>query len=204
VNILNGPNRISQRLWVAPSVGESQWLKRLREAPADDLQVLFSHSRAHHSPYPQIPARLVQRIEEIREHPPENLQRTPGPRAILYYLHRDQELLAQGLSLPRSTRTSWRILRQLGCILDPPGRHHRPQHRPEPMEEIQLDFKDATSVPPDPDGKQQHVVEICNVVDAGTSTWLMAEARSDFHAESAASNGGTVSHPLWVSSSHDL
>ncbi len=112
--------------------------------------------------------------------------------------------LAQGLSLPRSTRTSWRILRQLGCILDPPGRHHRPQHRPEPMEEIQLDFKDATSVPPDPDGKQQHVVEICNVVDAGTSTWLMAEARSDFHAESAASNGGTVSHPLWVSSSHDL
>jgi len=72
------------------------------------------------------------------------------------------------------------------------------------MEEIQLDFKDATSVPPDPDGKQQHVVEICNVVDAGTSTWLMAEARSDFHAESAASNGGTVSHPLWVSSSHDL
>lgn len=53
------------------------------------------------------------------------------------------------------------------------------------MEEIQLDFKDATSVPPDPDGKQQHVVEICNFVDAGTSTWLMAQARSDFHAESA-------------------
>ena len=53
------------------------------------------------------------------------------------------------------------------------------------MEEIQLDFKDATSVPPDPDGKQQHVVEICNFVDAGTSTWLMAEARSDFHAETA-------------------
>jgi hypothetical protein len=45
--------------------------------------------------------------------------------------------------------------------------------------------KDATSVPPDPDGKQQHVVEICNFVDAGTSTWLMAEARSDFHAETA-------------------
>jgi hypothetical protein len=45
--------------------------------------------------------------------------------------------------------------------------------------------KDATSVPPDPDGKQQHMVEILNFVDAGTSTWLMAEARTDFHAETA-------------------
>jgi hypothetical protein len=53
------------------------------------------------------------------------------------------------------------------------------------MEEIQLDFKDATSVPPDPDGKQQHVVEMCHCVDAGTSTWLMAEARADFHAVTA-------------------
>ena len=52
------------------------------------------------------------------------------------------------------------------------------------MEEIQLDFKDATSVPPDPDGKQQQM-EICNFVDAGTSTWLMAQARSDFNAETA-------------------
>lgn len=40
-------------------------------------------------------------------------------------------------------------------------------------------------MPPDPDGKQQHVVEILNFVDAGTSTWLMAEARPDFHAETA-------------------
>jgi hypothetical protein len=127
----------------------------------------------------------VQRIVEIREQPPENRKLTPGPRAILYYLHRDQELQAQGVSLPRSTRTVWRILRQLGCILDAPHRHHRPQERPDPLEEIQLDFKDATSVPPDPDGKQQHVVEVLNFVDAGTSTWLQAEARTDFHAETA-------------------
>jgi hypothetical protein len=162
-----------------------KWLKRLRKAPPDDLEVLLSHSRAHHTPYPQVHPRIIQRIVEIREHPPENLQRTPGPRAILYYLHRDQELQAQRLSLPRSTRTIWRILRKFGCILDAPHRRHRPQDRPDPMEEIQLDFKDATSVPPDPDGKQQHVVEICNFVDAGTSTWLMAEARADFHAVTA-------------------
>ena len=68
-----------------------KWLKGVRDAPPDDLQVLLSHSRAHHTPYPQVHPRIIQRIVEIREHPPENLQRTPGPRAILYYLPRDQE-----------------------------------------------------------------------------------------------------------------
>ena len=57
--------------------------------------------------------------------------------------------------------------------------------RPDPLEEIQLDFKDATSVSPNPEGKQQHIGEILNFVAAGTSTWLMAEARTDLHAETA-------------------
>ncbi len=175
---------------LADAVGRSlswikKWLKRLREAPPDDLHVLLSHSRAHHAPYPQVHPRIIQRIVEMREQPPENLHRTPGPRAILYYLHRDKELQAHNQPLPRSTRTVWRILRKCGCILDAPHRSRRPQERPEPMEEIQLDFKDATSVPPDPDGKQLHVVEILNFVDAGTSSWLMAESRPDFHAETA-------------------
>ena len=147
--------------------------------------VALALSSAHHAPYPQVHPRIIQRIVEIREHPPENLHRTPGPRAILYYLPRDKELQAQEQPLARSTRTIWRVLRKFGCMLDAPHRSHRPQERPDPLEEIQLDFKDATSVPPDPDGKQQHMVEILNFVDAGTSTWLMAEARTDFHAETA-------------------
>lgn len=76
---------------------------------------------------------------EIREHPPENLHRTPGPRAILYYLPRDKELQAQDQPLPRSTRPIWRVLRKFGSILDAPRRSHRPQERPDPLEEIQLD-----------------------------------------------------------------
>src|SRR5215469_7312951 len=96
---------------LADAVGRSlswvkKWLKRLRQAPLDDLQVLLSHPRAHHAPYPQVHPRIIQRIVEIREHPPENLHRTPGPRAILYYLPRDKELQAQDQPLPRSTRTS--------------------------------------------------------------------------------------------------
>jgi hypothetical protein len=46
-----------------------------------------------------------------------------------------------------------------------------------------LDLKDAVTVAPDPEGKQQHVVEVANFVDAGTSIWLKGVAHADFHAE---------------------
>lgn len=53
------------------------------------------------------------------------------------------------------------------------------------MQEIQLDFKDDSTVPADPLGKRQHVVETCNVVDAGTSIWLYAPVREAFTADTA-------------------
>jgi len=37
--------------------------------------------------------------------------------------------------------------------------------------------------PPLPEGKKQHVVEIANFVDAGTSIWLHREVGADFDAE---------------------
>jgi transposase len=43
----------------------------------------------------------------------------------------------------------------------------------------------VTTVPADPDGKRQHVVETCNFVDAGTSILLEAQVRDDFRAETA-------------------
>lgn len=117
-----------------------KWLKRLREADPDDLPVLFSRSRARHTPPPAPDPRIVERIITIRASPPENLQRTPGPRAILYYLHRDPELQSQGIVPPRSTRTIWKILRQQGCILDPPERTHKPLEPREPLQEVQMDW----------------------------------------------------------------
>ena len=53
------------------------------------------------------------------------------------------------------------------------------------MQEIQLDFKDGSTVPADPLGKRQHGVETCNFVDAGTSIWLHAPVREDFTADTA-------------------
>src|SRR5713101_1427917 len=55
--------------------------------------------------------------------------------------------------------------------------------RPAPMSQWQLDFKDASSVPAQPDGKRQHVVEVLNTVDMGTSVLVSAQVRADFTAE---------------------
>jgi hypothetical protein len=162
-----------------------KWTKRLRAAPPDDMSVLRSRSRARKHPPPSVPAAVVARILEIRDQPPEGLQRVPGPRAILYYLHRDPEVRAQGGVLPRSTRTIWRILTRHGRIAHRPTPDHHPIERPLPLTSWQLDFKDAVTVPVDPDGKRAHGVEVLNTVDAGTSLLLDAQVHEAYTAETS-------------------
>jgi hypothetical protein len=170
---------------VGRSVGwVKKWTKRLRAAPDDD-GVLHGQSRARKHPPPPWDARVVNRILEIRDEPPEHLRRTPGPKAILYYLERDAELQALGLSRPRSTRTIWRLLTQYGRIVHSTRPLHEPVDRPEPLTSWQLDFKDASTVPADPEGKRQHVVEVLNTVDVGTSLLLDAQAQENVTAETS-------------------
>ncbi len=163
----------------------NKWLQRLRQADPADVLALHSHSRARHTPPASIASQpaVVQRILEMRVAPPENLQRVPGPEAILYYLHRDPALKQAGVWLPRSQTTIWKILRQAGCIVQDRRRKPKPLELRQPGEEVQFDLKDASSVPADPEGKHQHVVEIANFIDAGTSIWLQRQVRNDFDAE---------------------
>jgi hypothetical protein len=162
-----------------------KWVRRLEAAPPDDPGVLWSHSRAHRTPYHRWDAAVVARILEIRDQPPEGLRRVPGPRAILYYLHRDPELRERGLALPRSTRTIWRILDHNDRIVRTRRPDHAPLERPAPLTAWQLDFKDASTVPADPEGKQGHVVEVFDAIDVGTSVLLGAQVREDFTAETS-------------------
>ncbi len=50
-----------------------------------------------------------------------------------------------------------------------------------------MDCKDGGSVSPEqsPQGKRQPVIEVCNFSDAGTSIALWAQARDDFHEQTA-------------------
>ncbi len=167
------------RSWV------SKWITRLQSAPPDDEQVLRGLSRAPKHPPERLDAQVIDRILEIRDQPPEGLGRTPGPKAILYYLPRDESLQQAGVRLPRSTRTIHRILCEQGRIFHQLPMLGDPQERPESMQHWQLDFKDASTVPADPQGKQQHVVETLNVIDVGTSVLLAAHVAPDFTAETA-------------------
>jgi len=172
--------------WTDRSLGRvKKWIKRFREVPAGDARVLFGKLRGRTTPYPQTDAEVQERVVAIRDAPPENLRRVPGPKAILYYLARDPALQERTATLPRSTRTIWKILHRHGRIAPPLHRRHQPMERPAPMTAWQIDFKDASTVPADHDGKQQHVVEILNVVDMGTSIVVAAHAHADFHAQTA-------------------
>ena len=67
----------------------------------------------------------------------------------------------------------WQILRQYGRIADR-QRDRVPVPCPTPMHVWQHDFKDVSSVPADPDGTRQQVVEVLDTVDWGTSILLGA------------------------------
>lgn len=144
---------------VGMSVGwVKKWKKRLQEAEPEGEQVLHSRSRARIHPPERISQVVVERIIQMRDEPPEGLRRTPGPKALVYYLPRDEQLA--GERLPRSSRTVYRILQQAGRIVHRQPQLHEPQERPAPLSRWQLDFKDATSVPSEVGGKRQHGVEV--------------------------------------------
>lgn len=174
----------------AQEVGRSvswvkKWRQRLRSALPDDPRVLWSQSRARHTPPAKTHPLVVERLLILRDELPATLHRVPGPRTLQYYLAQDADLAARGLTPPRSTRTIWQILRKYGRILPRVPRPKEPMERPAPLTTWQLDFKDASTVPADPDGKRQHVVEVLNTVDTGTSILLDAQVRSDFVSETA-------------------
>ena len=77
---------------LAEAVGRSlawvkKWTKRLRDAPPNDERVLHSRSSARKTPPVPIAPLVIDQILAFRDHPPQNLKRIPGPKAILYYLY---------------------------------------------------------------------------------------------------------------------
>ncbi len=126
--------------WIGRSLGwVKKWVKRLREVPPGDARVLFGKPFGRKTPYAQTDPEVEERILSIRDAPPENLKRTPGPRAILYYLPRDPQLQHRTETLPRSTRTIWKILQRNDRIAHEKRRKRKPVERPLALEEIQMD-----------------------------------------------------------------
>jgi hypothetical protein len=167
-----------------------QWTKRLREAAPEDEAVWWNRSSARPPPPPTTSLAAIERILDIRDHPPEHLQRTPGPKTIRSSLGRDQALQASGGLVPPSTRTIWQMLTRSERLAQSARRERVPMERPGPREYWQRDCKDDAPGPADPPGKQQHVLETLTTHDVGTSLSLNAQVREDFTAETALLAGG--------------
>jgi len=161
-----------------------KWRRRFRVVSNPD-HILKGWPRTPHRRAEPLSARVIERILAIRDALPENLQRVPGPKAILYYLQRDEGLQASGVRVPRSPRRIWEILVQYGRIVHRPAVAHQPVQRAEPMTRWGIDFKDIATVQRDPDGlgKQQHIAETLDIVDEGTSVLVDNPVRGDFNAE---------------------
>ena len=129
----------------------------------------------------------MERLLDIRDHPPDNLGRTPGPRAIAYFLAKGSRVLVhQGLKPPSSTSTIWKILVKNDRIARPrPPNPHQLLQRGGPLENFQLDFKDIPYLTIEPDGKKAHLLETLNIIDVGTDVLVAAEVSPDFNAETA-------------------
>jgi hypothetical protein len=160
-----------------------KWLARFKLAAPDDERVLWGLPTTPKTPPPPPDPLLLNRIEAMRETPPGDLKRTPGPKTLLYYLARDPLLLEKGITPPRSTSTVWRYLWRLGFLARPGLKKRQPLERAEPGTAMATDFKDSSCLTIDPDGKRQHLVETMNFIDEGTSYWWDAVVRTDFNAE---------------------
>ncbi len=162
-----------------------KWLKRIAgaEGEEEEEEVLKGQSRCPQKKPASIEPEVVKKILTIRDDPPEGLQRTPGPEAIKYYLHRDEELKEGGYYVPTSTATIWRILDENGRIWRSQKAEYTPLNRNAPMQEWEMDFKDVTSVKFEKSDKRAHVVETLNIVDTGSSILVDNKARTDYNAE---------------------
>src|SRR5690242_81963 len=154
---------------LADALGRSKswvqkWQQRFQSVPAGDVfafhQTALGQSRARKHPPERIDPLIEARILAIRDEPPEGLHRTPGPKAILYYLPRHLTLWESQLRLPTSTHTIYEILKRNQRIAAPKV-HPEPSDlpRPAPLSCWQIDFKEVSTVaddPTDPSGKKRH------------------------------------------------
>jgi hypothetical protein len=136
----------------------------LRRVLLGDGLALYQTARGQSRARKQPPERIEAEILAIRDEPTEGLRRTPGPKAILYYLPRRLTLWESALRLPTSTRTVYQILKRnqrIAARPAPPAPSDLP--RPAPLRCWQIDFKEVSTVvddPQEPTGKKQHVAEV--------------------------------------------
>lgn len=134
------------------------WKRIFKTASPDDDRVILGRPRHRRCPFEDYDADVIETVLAIRDHPPDYCPRIPGPAVIQYELA--QRYSGTKKRYPQSTSTIWKILDQHQRILRQPKIDHLPVERPDLMRHWEIDFTDITTIAADPDGKQQHAVEM--------------------------------------------
>ncbi len=143
--------------------------------------MLFGKPFGGKTPSPQPNPVVEERILAIRDTSPENLKQTPRSRSscitsLATFLCNIVQRLYPVPCAPFGKSPA-----QFDRITHVNRRKRKSLQRSLPLEEIQMDFNDISTVPKSETGKQQYVVETFNFVDAGTSILLDAQVQADFH-----------------------
>ncbi|KPL80017.1 integrase core domain-containing protein [Herpetosiphon geysericola] len=177
----------SNRQFAAATQRSNAWVKkwkaRLGSPPhPDPIVACQSQSRARKTLPPAWSNAVIERILALRDTLSVQYNRVVGAKTILAYLQRDPDLASE--HLPSSPVTVWKILRQHQRIYQRPIPPRKPSCCPAPMQEIEIDFTDVTTIPPDPTGKRRHAVEAFAWIDAGTAIPFAVVVDGDFHMAS--------------------
>lgn len=159
------------------------WKQVFRYAEPEDERIVMGRARHRRTPLEDYDPDVIDAVLDIRDNPPDYCPRKPGPAVIQYELKK--RFGESGKRFPRSTSTIWRILDAHQRIIRAPKRESEPFERPDPMIHWEIDFTDISSIPADPDGKQQHAAEMLNIVDRGTSILVESTASDHFNTETS-------------------
>ncbi len=132
------------------------------------LDMFKSRSRGRRCGAREVVRVVRDAILSLRDSLKERYGRVVGAKTLLYHLHRDPVVQQQGLAVPRSTRTIWKVLKEGGRI-PTRVRYHQPIERPDPMQHWEMDF-----------GQISDAVEFLTVLDRGPSIRVDTQPRSHF------------------------
>ena len=165
------------RSWV------QKWRRRLQGCDPQDETVLLSRSRARHTSPKQVTEVVEAKVIHLRETLSEQYYRQVGARTILYHLHKDMDLKALNVFIPKSASTIHAILVRYQRVPRPAPRIHIPLERAEPMQVWEIDFTDVSTAASTQTDKQQHQVEVLNIIDTGTAIVIDNPVSDHFDAK---------------------
>ena len=174
--------QLAHKVGMSPSWIQ-KWKRRLNNVNGTDIQLFLSLSRQRKTSPKKVTEAIEAKILHLREYLTEQYQRRVGARNILYHLHQDSDLKRLAVYIPTAASTIHEVLVRFNRIPRPAPRIHVPFEPAELLQVWEIDFTDVITAHSAETDKQQHQVEVFEVVDAGTSIALETKVSDQFDSK---------------------